>query len=145
MAHFAENRKHGLGFEFVSAEYPDGIEGLQFRRAFRSSGQAHVRDAVFAAGGLTTEAWEESAQLFRNRSNGTTKVFNISLRDALAGDPLNNILVEPRDRILVHRQPQRVNPPNVYVRGEVARPGKRAQGAESTRSWLRRYRLRVRT
>jgi polysaccharide export outer membrane protein len=91
---------------------------------FRSSGQAHLRDAIYEAGGITSEAWEESAQLFRYRPDGTTKVFNISLHEALAGDPLNNILVEPRDRILVHRQPQRVNPPSVYVRGEVARPGR---------------------
>jgi polysaccharide export outer membrane protein len=91
---------------------------------FRSSGQAHLRDAIYEAGGITSEAWEENAQLFRYRADGTTKVFNISLRDALAGDLLNNILVEPRDRILVHRQPQRVNPSSVYVRGEVARPGR---------------------
>jgi protein involved in polysaccharide export with SLBB domain len=56
--------------------------------------------------------------------DGTTKVLSISLRAALAGDPLNNILIKPRDRILVHRQRERVNPPSVYVRGEVARPGR---------------------
>src|SRR5260370_940245 len=73
---------------------------------------------------MTPEAWEESAQLFRSVSDGSTKVFSISLREALAGDPLNNILIEPRDRILVHRQPGRVNPPSVNVRGEVARAGR---------------------
>jgi polysaccharide export outer membrane protein len=91
---------------------------------YRLSGQEHLRDAIFQAGGLTPESWLESAQLFRALPDGTTKVFGISLREALAGDPLNNILVEPRDRILVHRQPERVNPANVYVRGEVARPGR---------------------
>jgi polysaccharide export outer membrane protein len=92
--------------------------------SYRSSGQAHLRDAIYQAGGMTPEAWEESAQLFRSNPDGSTKVFSISLREALAGDPLNNILIEPRDRILVHRQPERVNPPSVYVRGEVARPGR---------------------
>ena len=91
---------------------------------YRSSGQEHLRDAIYQAGGITPESWLESAQLFRAMPDGTTKVFSISLREALAGDPLNNILVEPRDRILVHRQPERVNPANVYVRGEVARPGR---------------------
>jgi polysaccharide export outer membrane protein len=91
---------------------------------YRASGQEHLRDAIYQAGGITSESWLESAQLFRALPDGTTKVFSISLRDALAGDPLNNILVEPRDRILVHRQPERVNPANVYVRGEVARPGR---------------------
>ena len=91
---------------------------------YRSSGQEHLRDAIYQAGGLTPESWLESAQLFRAMPDGTTKVFSISLREALAGDPLNNILVEPRDRILVHRQPEKVNPANVYVRGEVGRPGR---------------------
>src|SRR6266851_5746114 len=92
--------------------------------SYRSSGQAHLRDAIYQAGGMTPEAWEESAQLFRSNADGSTKVFSISLHEALAGDPLNNILIEPRDRILVHRQPERVNPPSVNVRGEVARPGR---------------------
>jgi protein involved in polysaccharide export with SLBB domain len=91
---------------------------------YRASGQEHLRDAIYQAGGITPESWLESAQLFRAMPDGTTKVFSISLREALAGDPLNNILVEPRDRILVHRQPERVNPANVYVRGEVGRPGR---------------------
>ena len=92
--------------------------------SYRSSGQAHLRDAIYQAGGTTPEAWEDTAQLFRSLPDGSTRVFSVSLREALAGDPLNNIVIEPRDRILVHRQPERVNPPSVYVRGEVARPGR---------------------
>jgi polysaccharide export outer membrane protein len=92
--------------------------------SYRSTGQAHLRDAIYQAGGTTPEAWEESAQLFRLLPDGSTKVYSISLREALAGDALNNMAIEPRDRILVHRQPERVNPPSVYVRGEVARPGR---------------------
>jgi len=91
---------------------------------YRTSGQEHLRDAIYLAGGITSETWLDSAQLFRAMADGTTKVFSISLREALASDPLNNILIEPRDHILVHRQPERVNPPSVYVRGEVARPGR---------------------
>ena len=30
-----------------------------------------------------------------------TRVFSINLNDALTGDPLNNVVLEPRDRILV--------------------------------------------
>ncbi|HKW61698.1 MAG TPA: SLBB domain-containing protein [Candidatus Acidoferrum sp.] len=91
---------------------------------YRSSGQAHLRDAIYQAGGLTPEAWQDSGQLFRILPDGATKVLSISLREALEGDPLNNVLIEPRDRILVHRQPSHVNPASVYVRGEVARPGR---------------------
>jgi len=91
---------------------------------YRSSGQAHLRDAIYEAGGTTPEAWEDSAQLFRGMADGSSKVFSISLHEALAGEPLNNIRIEPGDRILIHRQPERVNPPSVLVRGDVARPGR---------------------
>jgi len=91
---------------------------------YRTSGQQHLRDAIFQAGGVTPDAWLDSAQLFRRQPDGATRVFSINLSDALAGDPLNNVLVEPRDRILVHRQPEQVSPAGVYVRGDVARPGR---------------------
>ncbi len=91
---------------------------------YHTSGQQHLRDAIFQAGGVTPDAWLDSAQLFRRQPDGTTRVLSINLRDALAGDPLNNVLVQPRDRILVHRQPEQVSQASVYVRGDVARPGR---------------------
>ena len=91
---------------------------------YRTSGQQHLRDAIFQAGGVTPDAWLDSAQLFRRQPDGATRVFSINLNDALAGDPLNNVLVQPRDRILVHRQPEQVSPASVYVKGDVARPGR---------------------
>jgi polysaccharide export outer membrane protein len=91
---------------------------------YRTSGEQHVRDAIYQAGGVTQEASLESGQLFRALPDGSTKVFSVSLREAFAGDPLNNLLLQPRDRILVHRQPQRISSPSVYVRGDVPRPGR---------------------
>src|SRR5882724_2419754 len=91
---------------------------------YRASGQEHLRDVIFQAGGVTPDAWLDSAQLFRRQPDGATRVFSINLNDALAGDPLNNVLVQPRDRILVHRHPEQVSPASVYVRGDVARPGR---------------------
>jgi protein involved in polysaccharide export with SLBB domain len=91
---------------------------------YLTSGQQHLRDAIYLAGGVTPDAWLDSAQLFREQPDGSTRVFSINLRDALAGEALNNILVQPRDRILVHRQPEQVSPASVFVRGEVAHPGR---------------------
>jgi polysaccharide export outer membrane protein len=91
---------------------------------YRASGQQHLRDAVYQAGGVTADAWLDSAQVFRAEKDGPARVFSVNLRDALAGDPLSNISLEPRDRILIRRMPQRVDPANVMVRGEVARPGR---------------------
>ncbi len=91
---------------------------------YRASGQQHLRDALYQAGGVTPDAWLDAGQLFREETDGTTKVFSVNLRSALEGAPPDNILLEPRDRILVHRQPRKVDPPSVIVRGDVARPGR---------------------
>jgi polysaccharide export outer membrane protein len=91
---------------------------------YRTSGEQHLRDVIYQAGGVTPDAWLDSAQLFRRLTDGTTRIFSVNLSDALAGDPLNNVLVQARDRILVHRQPEQISPASVYVRGDVARPGR---------------------
>ena len=91
---------------------------------YRFSGQAHLRDAIYLAGGISADASLESAQLFHHESNGTLKIFSVNLRSALAGDPAANVLVSPRDRLLVHHNLALSDPPTVYVKGEVAKPGK---------------------
>jgi polysaccharide biosynthesis/export protein len=91
---------------------------------YRTSGQQHLRDALYQAGGVTADAWLDSAQVFRQEADGTSRVFSVNLRDALTGDPANNIPLQPFDRILIHQLPQKVDPRNVMVRGEVARPGR---------------------
>jgi protein involved in polysaccharide export with SLBB domain len=45
------------------------------------------------------------------------------LGQALQGDPVENIFLQPRDRILIHRSPDVVQPATVSLQGEVARPG----------------------
>jgi protein involved in polysaccharide export with SLBB domain len=91
---------------------------------YRTSGQAHLRDAVYEAGGVTQDASLDSAQLFRTQPDGTMKILSVDLREALAGNPVDNVIMQPRDRLLVHRNSARVDPPTVYINGEVAKPGR---------------------
>src|SRR5229473_1284041 len=91
---------------------------------YRTSGQAHFRDAIYLAGGLTPGASLDSGQLFRSMPDGTMKILSVNLRDALAGNPVDNVLLQPRDRILVHLKPKEVDPPSVSIKGEVAKPGR---------------------
>ena len=91
---------------------------------YRTSGQAHLRDAVYLAGGVTQDASLDSAQLFRTQPDGTMKILSVDLREALAGNPMDNIAMQPRDRLLVHRNLSRVDPPTVFIKGEVAKPGR---------------------
>ena len=91
---------------------------------YRTTGQMHLRDAIYQAGGLRPDAALDSAQLFRTQPDGTLRILDVNLAAALNADPLENVLVQPRDRIIVHRNLIRVDPPSVYVKGEVANPGR---------------------
>jgi polysaccharide biosynthesis/export protein len=91
---------------------------------FRTSGQIHVSDAVHLAGGLSPDAQTGDAQVFRYLADGKLKIFSVGLRQALAGDPAENILLTPRDRVLIHRNPDAEQPATVYVQGEVGKPGR---------------------
>jgi protein involved in polysaccharide export with SLBB domain len=91
---------------------------------YRTSGQAHFRDAVFLAGGVSPDASMDSAQLFRILPDGTLKIFSVNLAGALSGNLTDNLLIQPRDRILIHHNLASLDPPTVYVKGEVAKPGR---------------------
>jgi polysaccharide export outer membrane protein len=91
---------------------------------YRTSGQIRLGDAIHLAGGLAPDAQKEDAQVFRYLPDGKFKIFSVNLNEALAGDPTENIVLQPRDRLLIHRNPDAVEPATVYVQGEVARPGR---------------------
>jgi polysaccharide export outer membrane protein len=92
--------------------------------SYRTSGQIHLRDAIFLAGGVLPDAALDSAQLFRTMADGTMKILSVHLSEALGGNPVDNLLLEPRDRVIVQRNALRFDPPTVYVKGEVAKPGR---------------------
>ena len=52
----------------------------------------------------------EDAQVFRYLPDGKMKIFSVSLNLALEGDPTANIWLEPRDRLLIHRSPDAIQP-----------------------------------
>ena len=91
---------------------------------YHTSGQAHLRDAIYLAGGVSPDASLDSVQLFRTESDGTLRILSVDLRQALDGNPVDNLLLQSRDRVLVHRNPAQVELPTVYIKGEVAKPGR---------------------
>jgi protein involved in polysaccharide export with SLBB domain len=91
---------------------------------YQTSGQVRLGDAIHLAGGLSPDAQTEDAQVFRYLADGKFKIFSVNLNQALAGDPTENVLLQTRDRLLIHRNPDAVEPATVYIEGEVARPGR---------------------
>ncbi len=91
---------------------------------FRTSGDIHVSDAIHLAGGLSFDAETLDAQIFRYTPDSNLKILNVKLDSALQGSPSDNIVLHPRDRLLVHGNAAATDPATVYVKGEVARPGR---------------------
>ena len=91
---------------------------------YQTSGDIHVSDAIHLAGGLAPDAETGDAQVFRYMSDSTLKIFNVKLSSALDGNPKDDIILNSRDRVLVHKNPAAVDLATVYVKGEVARPGR---------------------
>jgi protein involved in polysaccharide export with SLBB domain len=91
---------------------------------YKTSGQASLRDAVFLAGGFTPNASMVNAQVFRLNPDGTSKIFSVNLGEAMSGSPADNILLQPRDRLLIHRNSLSVEASTVEITGEVAKPGR---------------------
>jgi protein involved in polysaccharide export with SLBB domain len=97
-----------------------------------TNGATRLRDAVYLAGGTTPDAELDDAQVFRRTEEGKLKVISVDLKKALDNDPKDNVLLEPKDRIFIHRNLSKVDPPTVVVQGEVARPGKYPLGEDMT-------------
>ena len=101
-----------------------------------TNGVTHLRDAVFLAGGVTPDAELNDAQVFRHTSDGRVHVISVNLAKALSGDALNDVLLEPKDRVFIHKNLTKTDPPAVIVQGEVSRPGKYPLGEGMTAAEL---------
>jgi protein involved in polysaccharide export with SLBB domain len=101
-----------------------------------TNGVAHLRDAVYLAGGTTRDALLDDAQIFRKTSDGKLDVISVNLAKALEGDDKNNVLLEPKDRVFIHRDLNKLDPPQVTIEGEVGRPGKYPLGENLTAASL---------
>jgi len=98
--------------------------GVRVPGTYQTSGQIRLADAVHLAGGLTPDAQSADAQLFRYLPDGRVKILSVRLGAALEGDPVANLVLEPRDRLLIHHNPDALEPATVYIQGEVVKPGR---------------------
>jgi protein involved in polysaccharide export with SLBB domain len=101
-----------------------------------TNGETHLRDAVYLAGGVTPDALLGDAQVFRRTGDGKLKVLSVNLERALAGDAADNVPLEPKDRVFIHRNLSKLDPPTVKIEGEVARPGKYPLGEDMSAAQL---------
>ncbi|MGH9688772.1 MAG: SLBB domain-containing protein [Candidatus Acidiferrales bacterium] len=91
---------------------------------YRTSGEIHLSDAIHLAGGLAPDAEREDVQIFRQFPGGKAQIFSVNLDAALAGDQTQNIMLDSRDRVLIHQSPDAAEPAVVYIQGAIGRPGR---------------------
>ncbi|HKW89171.1 MAG TPA: SLBB domain-containing protein [Candidatus Acidoferrales bacterium] len=111
-------------FDFANAPSVSIGGAVRNPGSFTTPGQVRLSDAIHLAGGVTPDALMGDAQVYRYLPNSELKVMDVNLGGALDGNAEDNILLEPRDRIVVHQNPAKVDPPSVFVQGEVAKPGR---------------------
>jgi polysaccharide export outer membrane protein len=93
---------------------------------YQTSGEIHFLDAVQLSGGVTPDAALDTAQVIRILPDSSLKILSVGVKEALAGDAGNNILLQPQDRILIQRNLLRADPPSLLVGGAVVNPGRYA-------------------
>lgn len=111
-------------FDFENPPTVSVLGDVRAPGTYRTSGQIHLADAVHLAGGMEPDAQADDAQVFRYMPDGKAEIFSVSLNQALAGDSTQNIILEPRDRLLIHRSTNAIQPAVVYIEGEVGSPGR---------------------
>jgi polysaccharide biosynthesis/export protein len=111
-------------FDFEDAPTVSVSGAVRHPGTFQTSGQIRFRDAVELAGGVTPDAAIDSAQVIRIMSDSSLRMMSVPLKAALEGDTGSNILLEPRDRILIQQNSFHVDTPTVLIAGEVVNPGR---------------------
>jgi len=101
-----------------------------------TNGLPHLRDAIYLAGGTTRDALLDDAQVFRKTSDGKMTVLSVNLARAMEGDDKDNILLEPKDRVFVNRDLNKMDPATVTISGAVGLPGKYPLGDGMTAAGL---------
>jgi polysaccharide biosynthesis/export protein len=111
-------------FDFENPPSVSVLGDVRGPGTYNTPGQIHLADAVQLAGGLAADAQADDAQVFRYLPDGKAKIFSVSLSAALEGDPNDNILLQSRDRLLIHKSANAEEPATVYIEGEVVKPGR---------------------
>jgi polysaccharide biosynthesis/export protein len=115
------------------------IEGeVQNAGHFPLAKNFRVKNAIRASGGLTKDADGKRAEIIRyNKRQKAYYTIYFQADSALSGDPTDNFVLLDKDRIIIHSvrekvdkpravakaEPQKARQENVFIAGEIAKPG----------------------
>jgi protein involved in polysaccharide export with SLBB domain len=98
----------------------------QIQKVYRLeiSQDTRVKDVLLGAGGVTKDAFLDRGEIVRRIKGGQahqTLYFNVA--KALAGDIQENLLVHDQDKVIIHSIYEFFSVKNVYIEGDVSKPG----------------------
>ncbi|NLC56664.1 MAG: hypothetical protein GX774_07510 [Armatimonadetes bacterium] len=101
------------------------VEGaVKHPATFRLGDGMRVSDLLFAAGGVLQEASEGIAHLYRRVGPNDFQIIRIAPKEALAGNPEANLVLQDEDRLVIYRQKEvEYRYDKVTAVGELQRPG----------------------
>ena len=86
-------------------------------------GSMRVKDLIMIAGGLTNDSYREKGEIIRTSKERVYQTLYFSVTGAIEGDPDQNLTLQEEDRIVIHSIWEQVYKKNVYIDGDVAKPG----------------------
>ena len=100
------------------------IAGAVYRPdVFELTTNLKVADLIRKADGLTEDAYTGRAQIIRLQEDLTRSVVSFDVAKALNGDAANNILLSREDEVLITSKLDLRDSLNVYIQGEIRKPG----------------------
>jgi len=86
-------------------------------------GNMRVKDAILNVGGLTKNASMENGEIIRQYPNNEYKTTYFNVARAMEGDPRENLLLQNRDRIIIHSVLEKNPKRSIFISGDVTKPG----------------------
>jgi protein involved in polysaccharide export with SLBB domain len=100
------------------------IAGAVYRPdVFELTSNLKVADLIRKADGLTQDAYTGRAQIIRLQEDLTRSVVSFDVAKALNNDAAHNILLTREDEVLITSKQELKDSFNVYIQGEIRKPG----------------------
>jgi protein involved in polysaccharide export with SLBB domain len=100
------------------------IAGAVYRPdVFELTPSLKVADLIRKADGLTEDAYTGRAQIIRLQEDLTRSVVSFDVVKALNGDGANNLALQREDEVLITSKQELKDSFNVYIQGEIRKPG----------------------
>jgi protein involved in polysaccharide export with SLBB domain len=96
------------------------------KKSFRIeiSENTRIKDAILGVGGLTRDAYLDRGEVIRRLNGGKEyRTIYFDVAKAMSGDPQENLLIQDKDRIVIHTIQEQFAAKTVNIDGEVTKPG----------------------